>query len=269
MHRPAFPPHLSLISASLDSADLPTPASPRSSLPAYDITREPSTASTSRVVHIILDDAHSQVLHSVSPSWPPTPGRVVSSPIELGNVTQSNDGEEFAYPPLPRYTKDEEDPSPAYDRVNRNPDTLAKHLFRLGFSECHLPLDSLTALASARHTCSDRYFFFFFVVCPLFWLLSLFIISSPLQPPSPMDQSFVDREVKTQAERDEELAIMRAVELQWARRSLVALGLFCVFLSTVITVWISLTRSSSHTASRADLIALGVRLEEANDVASS
>lgn len=50
----------------------------------------------------------------------------------------------------------------------------------------------------------------------------------------PSDESFIDREVKTAAERNEELAIMREVELRWARRSAFALAALCVLLTVVL-----------------------------------
>lgn len=57
----------------------------------------------------------------------------------------------------------------------------------------------------------------------------------PLRP-FPSDESHIDREVKTAAERNEELAIMRVVELRWARRSAVAMAAFFVLLVVVLSL---------------------------------
>jgi hypothetical protein len=85
-------------------------------------------------------------------------------------------------------------------------------------------------------------FFFFRVVCvafPLLWVINVIIILQPLQI-HPADEIAMDmnrcNNNKTEEERREELAIMRSIELRWARRSAIALAIFVLLLLILILV---------------------------------
>ncbi|KAF8317409.1 hypothetical protein DL93DRAFT_2095772 [Clavulina sp. PMI_390] len=170
----------------------------------------------------------------VTPSWPPSGMTPVSRSIgnqgELeaaaasvvdarmsGPSSSDSAFSSHVYPPpppaLPPYVEDPEDPSPAYDPINRNPDVLAKHVHRLGF---------------------------FF---PLLWIFNIIILLQPLYIWEG-DESVVDR-AKTRDERREEVAIMRRVELYWARKSAVAFAIFIFLL--VIAIVLAVKLSAHHT----------------------
>ena len=57
----------------------------------------------------------------------------------------------------------------------------------------------------------------------------------------PVDEPDVNS-YKTEEERREELAIMRAIELRWARRSAVALVVFSLLLALVLVLVVVLGR---------------------------
>ncbi|KAF8337999.1 uncharacterized protein EI90DRAFT_2528446 [Cantharellus anzutake] len=105
-----------------------------------------------------------------------------------GSDLMATDNEEDPpFMPPPAYAPTV-DTGPEYTRINENPETLARYLFRNGF---------------------------FF---PFFWILGASILISNLNPiPRPGDLA---SDVKTEAEYAQELGIIRATELKWAWRSL-------------------------------------------------
>ncbi|KAF8320632.1 uncharacterized protein EI90DRAFT_3020538 [Cantharellus anzutake] len=89
----------------------------------------------------------------------------------------------------PPFHDSEGDPVPSYQRINRNPETLARYLFRLGF------------------------------IFPFFWMLAATIIVTDLVP-----TSYTPIAGKSPEEQQEEIEVHRATELKWAWRSVYALG---------------------------------------------
>jgi hypothetical protein len=77
------------------------------------------------------------------------------------------------------------------------------------------------------------------VAFPLLWVINVIIILQPLQI-HPADEIAMDmnrcNNNKTEEERREELAIMRSIELRWARRSAIALAIFVLLLLILILV---------------------------------
>jgi hypothetical protein len=67
-----------------------------------------------------------------------------------------------------------------------------------------------------------------FPVCPIFWVIGAAILRCDLNP---LPQAIGD---KSAAEQAEELAIMRASELMWARRSLYAIIVFSVVAGSLV-----------------------------------
>lgn len=65
-------------------------------------------------------------------------------------------------------------------------------------------------------------------------MINVIIILHPLQI-HPADETAIDR-CKTEEERLEELAIMRSIELRWARRSAIALAIFILLLTLILVV---------------------------------
>ncbi|KJA18949.1 hypothetical protein HYPSUDRAFT_144360 [Hypholoma sublateritium FD-334 SS-4] len=102
----------------------------------------------------------------------------------------------------PPYAEDAGIPLPAYTRVAPEPATLAMFLFKFGF------------------------------LFPPFWIFGAFILMSPLREPASAPAAEGEEAVevwmpeKTPAERAALIATLRAVEVKWARRCLVAAAVF-------------------------------------------
>ncbi|KIY49216.1 hypothetical protein FISHEDRAFT_41162 [Fistulina hepatica ATCC 64428] len=106
---------------------------------------------------------------------------------------------------LPAYDEEAALP-PAYSRTYEHP-TLARMLFMFGF-----------------------------VFFPA-WVMGAFILTTPLAMPPPLEDgtpSWLPE--KTEAEREELLASMRRIEVKWAKRCLLALVGFVVFIVALIFV---------------------------------
>ncbi|KDQ20305.1 hypothetical protein BOTBODRAFT_125896 [Botryobasidium botryosum FD-172 SS1] len=95
-------------------------------------------------------------------------------------------------------------PAPAYE-VIEEPVTMARYLFRFGF------------------------------LFPPFWLLGAWIIFSDLQPIPEAECG------RTREEQAQELAILRAAELRWARRCAYAL-LLMILVAAMVTLTVLLAR---------------------------
>ncbi|KAF9063073.1 hypothetical protein BDP27DRAFT_1232731 [Rhodocollybia butyracea] len=96
---------------------------------------------------------------------------------------------------------------PAYSSSGSNePVTLAMYLFKFGFCDI-LP----------------------------FWIVGACILFSPLRQPQPSSgaPSTVWLPEKTPAEREEILQKMRGTEIKWAKRCLIALGIFIILILSV------------------------------------
>lgn len=65
-------------------------------------------------------------------------------------------------------------------------------------------------------------------VFPLFWAAGAFILVSPLRAPEDWELE------KTEAERQELIAVMRRTEMKWARRCLLALVILCVAIAVIV-----------------------------------
>lgn len=63
---------------------------------------------------------------------------------------------------------------------------------------------------------------------PLFWVAGAFILLSPLSAPADWETS------KPALEREEIIASMRRAEIKWARRCLVALGVFALVVVALV-----------------------------------
>lgn len=122
----------------------------------------------------------------------------------------------------PPYAEDAGIPLPAYTRIAPEPATLAMFLFKFGF-RASSPLRSssphiLTALPD--------------LVFPPFWVFGAFILMSPLREPEAPAAAEGEEAVevwmpeKTPAERAALIATLRAVEVKWARRCLIAAAVF-------------------------------------------
>jgi len=127
--------------------------------------------------------------------------RTSTEMLPISEVVGDDDFRPSAAPPA--YIATAVDEVPAYSRVNKNPETLARYLFKHGF-----------------------YF-------PPFWLLGASILVTNLNPiPHAEDL------VKTEAEYAEELEIIRATELKWAWRSLYAFIFFgCGCAAALYVYW--------------------------------
>ncbi|CAA7267837.1 unnamed protein product [Cyclocybe aegerita] len=97
--------------------------------------------------------------------------------------------------------------------------------------EAGIPLPDYTLHASEPVTLA-MYLFKFGFLFPPFWLFGAFILLSPLrEPPSTTDDIPAWMPEKTEAERRQIIANIRAVELKWAKRCL------CTFsILTLLTV---------------------------------
>ncbi|KAI0041859.1 hypothetical protein FA95DRAFT_1564942 [Auriscalpium vulgare] len=119
----------------------------------------------------------------------------------------------YAYPlpaPLP-LSFDEEDELPSYahsvePRDNAEPVTLAHYFFKYGF------------------------------LCPPLWFASILILCSPLAAPEDWEPT------KTPSERAALLARMRATEVKWARRSIVAALILCIAVTLLVAIGVTASR---------------------------
>ncbi|KAF8909135.1 hypothetical protein CPB85DRAFT_1222176 [Mucidula mucida] len=111
---------------------------------------------------------------------------------------------------LPPYMEYEALPPPEYT-LKDEPITLAMYLFKFGF------------------------------LFPPFWILGMFILSSPLRAPPATDVA--DEEWlpdKTDAEKQIVLDKIRRAELKWGRRCLIAFVAFTLIVIAAFSVWAAL-----------------------------
>lgn len=76
-------------------------------------------------------------------------------------------------------------------------------------------------------------------MCPLLWFLSFIILLSPLSAPADWESN------KTPAQRAVMLQRMRASEVRWARRSLLAATLLTAVIAAIIVI-VVLVKHSTH-----------------------
>jgi hypothetical protein len=100
--------------------------------------------------------------------------------------------------------------------LQSEPQTLAKYLFKFGF------------------------------VIPLFWVFGAIMVIHPMSPlaqhtPWPPDEAFVawyNQNIRTEEDKVEFITLMHEIEMKWAKRCGIALGLFmCFSLAVGLTVF--------------------------------
>ncbi|KZV68358.1 hypothetical protein PENSPDRAFT_653286 [Peniophora sp. CONT] len=116
---------------------------------------------------------------------------------------------EFGEEELPSYAQSASADWERGDGEEREPVTLAQYLFKFGF------------------------------LCPLLWFLSFIILLSPLSAPADWESN------KTPAQRARMLQRMRASEVRWARRSLLAATLLTAVIAAIVVI-VVLVKHSTH-----------------------
>ncbi|KAG9027948.1 hypothetical protein FRB95_007025 [Tulasnella sp. JGI-2019a] len=163
-----------------------------------------------------LSTSPSDTLPAYQPldSFPPRDSHLESSSSPNATVIA---GRELGIASPPTY--DETDaPAPAYEDV-QEPPTAARLLFRCGFCESR---DYNLDWPPNTHPLKS--YFFVPLDFPFFWIIGVIILVSDLKPIPEHECG------KTAAEQAEEIAIIRRVELRWARKCAFALILFILII---------------------------------------
>ena len=125
-------------------------------------------------------------------------------------------------PPVPFSNQDDEMDLPSYSEYigpcdDGKPFLLAKFLFRYGFCKSFSSVAWRYEFNSLSHT-----------VCPPLWFVSVVILLVPLTPPPDWEPH------RSEAERAALVHRIRATEIMWARRSLVAAGIVSCLISLIV-----------------------------------
>ena len=119
------------------------------------------------------------------------------------------------------------------EEVNPEPDTMAKHLFWYGFGT-HI-LNSLSTVSLVN--------LIYGLAFPLFWLLGIFVLVSPLEsledPTSISIDAASTSSITSTAPRrihTEDLSLMRTAERRWALRCCFAWFTFLLFIAVVVVI---------------------------------
>ena len=134
---------------------------------------------------------------------------------------------EFGEEELPTYAQSASADLERGDGDEREPITLAQYLFKFGFCTSFLlNLMSISILTP-------------FIVCPLLWFLSFIILLSPLSAPAEWEAT------KTPAQRARMLQRMRAAEVRWACRSLLAATVLAAVIAASVVIAV-LVKHTTH-----------------------
>ena len=210
----------------------------RSTIQEIDATSSPMTVTE---VHVCttevktVEDSHLSETTPLPYTATTPPPAAYYSPVQLQDsmmsdffggrtsTVRSRDSQAF----LPPYsTHSDSEVLPAYPGHPRDePATLARYMFIYGFCMC----PSFGCVLHLPHIV--------FSVFPLFWLMGVAILLSPLKPTPEWEMG------KTREEQTALLSRMRTEELKWAKRCLWAtLTLFAVLAAVAVTIYLSVFR---------------------------